>query len=359
VIPYFFLYFSFTGILVSILTFFQDRNARWFRLPVILLLLVFSIIMADYFLIWTRSSIHNPFRALTGILYFTLGPLLYIYQLRLKEIFLSRKKIILHFLPFILLSITVLPLIFGIAHFTRNSIFAYLFSVIPWLTIIHLGIYFLLIYRQRTDFYKVPKLNSFTRLLRLFFLGFTLAFASYYILVVLQLMRPDYDYAISAFMCLFISGIMAIGYLQPDLLSNNVSVYRTPPKGRKYAHSPLTDDSASEIAVRIISIITQTQLWRKNDIDLSALSQQAGYQRSYVSQAINQHFNKNFYELVNDFRIAEAKELLSAEANLTITEICYQVGFNNKVTFHSAFKTRTGKTPGEFRSENLAKNENR
>nr|WP_247666498.1 helix-turn-helix domain-containing protein [Aquimarina sp. MMG015] len=72
--------------------------------------------------------------------------------------------------------------------------------------------------------------------------------------------------------------------------------------------------------------------------------------RHNTSQIINEHFNLNFFELINKYRIEEAKELLKGEKHkkFNIIDIAYEVGFNNKVTFNKSFKKYNNITPSEY-----------
>jgi AraC-like DNA-binding protein len=71
-----------------------------------------------------------------------------------------------------------------------------------------------------------------------------------------------------------------------------------------------------------------------------------------VSQAINDGMKKNFYDLVNSYRVEEAKRLLMDEKNnnFTILSVGFEAGFNSKTTFNTVFKKFTGLTPTEFRA---------
>lgn len=59
---------------------------------------------------------------------------------------------------------------------------------------------------------------------------------------------------------------------------------------------------------------------------------------------------KTFTEFVNEFRIVHACKLLSEE-QFSITEICFECGFNNISHFNKLFKTKTGKNPNAYRKE--------
>ncbi len=60
--------------------------------------------------------------------------------------------------------------------------------------------------------------------------------------------------------------------------------------------------------------------------------------------------NKTFTHFVNEYRITHSLKLLS-EQPLSITEICYESGFNNFSYFNRTFKSIVGKSPLEYRKE--------
>lgn len=70
-----------------------------------------------------------------------------------------------------------------------------------------------------------------------------------------------------------------------------------------------------------------------------------------LSVLINQKLDKHFFDFVNQYRIEKAKKLLSntSKQKLTVLEILYEVGFNSKSSFNTAFKKHTGKTPTQYR----------
>lgn len=74
-----------------------------------------------------------------------------------------------------------------------------------------------------------------------------------------------------------------------------------------------------------------------------------------LSVLINHHMGKHFFDFINEFRIEGAKIILANpdEKDLTILEVLYQVGFNSKSSFYTAFKKITGKTPTLYRKEQL------
>lgn len=58
--------------------------------------------------------------------------------------------------------------------------------------------------------------------------------------------------------------------------------------------------------------------------------------------------NKTFIQFVNEYRLVHASKLL-AEQPLSITEVCYECGFNNFSHFNKSFKAFTGENPSGYR----------
>ncbi len=66
------------------------------------------------------------------------------------------------------------------------------------------------------------------------------------------------------------------------------------------------------------------------------------------SRLIKQRTGKSFVDFVNEIRIGMATRSL-IETNKSITEICYECGFNNVSNFNRIFRNKQRCTPSEFR----------
>lgn len=88
-------------------------------------------------------------------------------------------------------------------------------------------------------------------------------------------------------------------------------------------------------------------------LSVRILSEELKMNSRDLSVLINQHLNQHFFDFVNKYRINEAKEILKnpAKKEFTILEILYEVGFNSKSSFNTAFKKHTGLTPTQFRKK--------
>lgn len=116
----------------------------------------------------------------------------------------------------------------------------------------------------------------------------------------------------------------------------------------KYERSALSDDHARRIAKKIENAMRETQLYRDPNLSLWALSKAIRVSPNYVSQTLNATMGHTFFDYVNNWRIAEAKDKLARTSD-TISAITYDVGFNSRSSFYTAFKRDTGQTPNQYR----------
>lgn len=117
----------------------------------------------------------------------------------------------------------------------------------------------------------------------------------------------------------------------------------------KYAKSALTDEMANRIAAKLRRAMAEDQLYLDPNLSLWALSKHVSVSDNYVSQVLNIQIGQNFFDFVNGYRVKEAEARL-ANSDETILAIAYDVGFNSRSSFYTAFKRCTGETPTAFRA---------
>ncbi|RYZ96276.1 MAG: helix-turn-helix domain-containing protein, partial [Moraxellaceae bacterium] len=92
------------------------------------------------------------------------------------------------------------------------------------------------------------------------------------------------------------------------------------------------------------------------EITLEQLAERVGLPPRQVSNIINRHFKKNFYEYVNYYRVEQAKFLLAQTQNpISMLDVMADAGFNSKSAFNRYFKKFVSMTPTEFRDSALIK----
>jgi AraC-like DNA-binding protein len=89
-------------------------------------------------------------------------------------------------------------------------------------------------------------------------------------------------------------------------------------------------------------------------LDLDAMAGEAGYSRSHFSRAFTAAYGETPRTYLTRRRIERAKTLLRT-ANLSVTEICFLVGFASLGSFSTRFRELVGRSPSEYRSDAVAR----
>lgn len=88
----------------------------------------------------------------------------------------------------------------------------------------------------------------------------------------------------------------------------------------------------------------------ERQISLEEISDKASMTVPAFCRYFKKATGKTFTKLVNEYRIVHATKLLSESTN-SITDICFECGFNNFSHFNKSFKEFTGKSASKYRSE--------
>jgi len=84
-------------------------------------------------------------------------------------------------------------------------------------------------------------------------------------------------------------------------------------------------------------------------LTLDSMAQAAHLSKFHFARAFTKAYGETPRTYLTRRRIERAKDLLRA-ANLTITEICFLVGFESVGSFSSRFRALVGMSPTEYRS---------
>ncbi len=127
---------------------------------------------------------------------------------------------------------------------------------------------------------------------------------------------------------------------------------------KKYARSGLKKKDIDRYKGIIGKYMVIDKPYLNRELTIYDLSSQLKIPRHFLSEVINEHMGKNFYNLVNEYRVEEVKRRIvdPAYSNLTILAIAYDSGFNSKSSFNTIFKEKTGMTPSEYLQSVSAKN---
>ncbi|MEO9852993.1 MAG: AraC family transcriptional regulator [Reichenbachiella sp.] len=86
----------------------------------------------------------------------------------------------------------------------------------------------------------------------------------------------------------------------------------------------------------------------RNQISIEQVAEELSLSVTYTCRFLKEKLFKTFSEILNEYRVSVASELL-LETNKNVIEICYEVGYNNISHFNRRFKSITGVSPKEYR----------
>ncbi|WP_439128787.1 helix-turn-helix domain-containing protein [Polaribacter sp.] len=116
-------------------------------------------------------------------------------------------------------------------------------------------------------------------------------------------------------------------------------------------NTPKDSNIDKEKIENVISLMKTEKPYLNPSLSIRNLASELKMNSRELSVLINQHLNQHFFDFVNEYRIEEAKSILKnpAKKEFTVLEVLYEVGFNSKSSFNTAFKKHTGTTPTQFR----------
>ena len=115
----------------------------------------------------------------------------------------------------------------------------------------------------------------------------------------------------------------------------------------KYKNKEMDRETIDLIGQKL-SIVVERELFLNPNFSLEEAAKELKITKHLLSQYINEVLGKSFSNLIKEYRVEKAKELLQTESNYTIEGLGYDSGFNSKSTFFTAFKKITGLTPAEY-----------
>jgi AraC-like DNA-binding protein len=298
---------------------------------------------------------------------FVFGPILYFYVSSLTiERFRFKRLDVLHLLPWIIVSLHrtfTTPVAVSEANsFSIDSIPFYN-QIYFILLIVSLFIYWflsvglILKHRQNIPYYfsNYSRKNTLTWLIfvvvvflvffvAIFFLSFVDAAEKY----TLGVVSMPGNLAIFTFILVFFGTNQSVFYKseKEDVPHTNTEAYK------KYEHSGLKQAEIDVISHTVNKYLEEKKPYLNPDLSLQMMVDDLGISRQKLSQVINTGQKKNFYKLINEFRINEIKTLLvnPKYEHFTVLGIALECGFNSKTSFNRIFKEETGMTPTAYKN---------
>lgn len=162
------------------------------------------------------------------------------------------------------------------------------------------------------------------------------------VMVSYAMLSTEMIYASCIVVGVYLYGLTFVGLQRPE-------IFTIAPI--KYQNTQLPPNQSVQLLAQLQQFMQQQKPFTDANLTLPKLARQIGISERQLSQVINTELQQNFYEFLNTYRIDAAKQMLADPvfADYTILAIAYEVGFNSKSSFNTAFKKLTQQTPSQFR----------
>lgn len=362
-IIFLFLFFSFLGVLLSLLFFFKKKGDRFANILLAIYTFLFATELLNNSLRWSGLIKTEKFVHLNLIhfpLWLVYGPLVFIYVRRVISKTAFKITDILFLVPPLVLMGLLFPFYtlstmnkLNVVNNEKTFDYILLPSYGIWIIIAFMFFYggytYFSFWKNRGIGFRE---NNWLKWFVGCYFGFVFAFTLYIFLITFQLMDPKYDYFVDIIIVLFIGMLAFFGFVQPEVFEGK-SIKEVLPF-KKYRKTGLSKALSLEMKNKLIGLMENKKLFLNNELRLTHVAEALNLSRNHASQIINEHFNLSFFDFINQYRIEEAKKLLSGNSRRernTIEQIAYDVGFNNRASFYKAFKKFTGEVPTKYMGE--------
>lgn len=284
--------------------------------------------------------------AVIGIIaFYCLGPCVYVFIQSYKEKF-DKRKLALNLLHFVFPVVNVAIILRYL--YRSHSIlwdYSFIFLLVYYMT------YWLLSLREYNILVKLTslKFNQTERLIiKSVLIGTFIVWLSYFLYSLFgkhlhNLLGPTVYSLVFYFSVFFIYRYSLF--------------YRQSRRAEKYSDQSLNPGKREEYLKNILEKFENEKLYLSQDLTLRQLSCLLNIRHQTLSRIINEHFNMNFPEFLNSYRIKYCCDLMKLEKyrNEKIAALAYQSGFNSISAFNAAFRKFTNHSPKEYREFLLQK----
>ncbi|MGE8290072.1 MAG: helix-turn-helix domain-containing protein [Sphingobacterium sp.] len=299
-------------------------------------------------------------------------PIFYLYIISVCYAdFKLKPKYLLHLLPFLIVNLILLPRFYTVDAASKMSFIQNRQSMIEF-QFIHILIHFQIIIYMITVFrvlrkskklylenYAGKNISSYNWLFQ-----FAIVMTILYLVALLKNIFKFSDYPHIAewlkigllVSCLFIFCWYLFKALNnPELFRNIDSKLKLVSElvsEEKSSHQSMMDEvEQNEEILKLRRYMVEKKPFLNPSLTIQDVSNDIEIPIRDLSLLINHQIGQHFYDFVNSYRIENAMDILKDDTKnkVTILEILYEVGFNSKSSFNTAFKKHTGDTPTSYR----------
>lgn len=299
-------------------------------------------------------------------------PVFYLYIISVcYSDFKLKPKYLLHLLPFLIVNLVLLPRFYTVDAASKMSFiqnrqnmieFQFIHILIHLQVIIYIITVFRVLRKSKKLYlenYAGKSINSYNWLFQ-----FTIVLTILYTVALLKNIFKFSDYPqISEWIKigLWVSSLFIFCWYLFKAL-NNPGLFRNVDSKLKLVselvseeknneQSPEHEREYNEELLNLKKYMVERKPYLNSSLTIQDVSNETEIPVRDLSLLINHQLGQHFYDFVNTYRIESAMNILkdNTKSKVTILEILYEVGFNSKSSFNTAFKKHTGNTPTFYR----------
>jgi len=305
-------------------------------------------------------------------------PLLYLYVCSVcLEDMKIQKSDLFHAIPFVLALVLLTPRFYLADHETKLEILSAREDILPEMKLVYLLLHlqavvyliasFRIVFRSKRillENYTSGSVNHFNWLISLLtIMSLEIVISAFKNVFLLYGLDREYEFALTltgtialVFICWLVLQALRSPQIYGKVDSNELPV-STFLKQQENDNSKIGSGERQMNAEDkrkielLINHMETREPFLNPSLSIYDLSKDLGIPVKELSILINHRLQKHFFDFVNGYRIQRAKNLLAnpEKMDMTVLEILYEVGFNSKSSFNTAFKKETHLTPTQFR----------
>jgi len=316
--------------------------------------------------------------SILDFVFYSIQPLFYFYLIALtNERFIIKRKYVLHFfLPIFIFLINNFHAIFILIdnrlfetihqYIYENHVYIYLYysQFVYYLVIISLRLFYF--QKSIKHFFSDIENNSLNWLW--FVLSIYCITNIFDMIITLTSLLSGNNIMIYmkifAFIYVLLLGFFGVKqndiYTPFELKNENIYPFVTEKNDETERDITISEKALSESLIQtiydnILSVLNQERVYLNSSLTSSELAKLLNTNRTYLSIVIHEKFNTNFYNLINSYRVEEAKKYLSDEEfhKYTLDAIAEMSGFATRTVFYRTFKRLVNETPAEFKKKSM------
>lgn len=299
-------------------------------------------------------------------------PVFYLYVLSVcYSDFKLKSKYLIHLLPFLIVNLILLPRFYAVDLASKisfiqnrqNMIELQLIHILFHIqTVVYITSVFVILKRTKKLYLENnsgASINSYNWLFQ-----FTSVLTILYLIALIKniFKFSDYPYisewikiGIVPFQLIVICWYLYKALNHPDLFRNidsKLKLVQDIVSEEKNSDQKTTNEKEySQELIKLKQYMTEEKPFLNPSLTIQDVSAAIQIPVRDLSLLINHKLEQHFYDFVNTYRIENAMNILKdvTKSKVTILEILYDVGFNSKSSFNTAFKKHTGNTPTTYR----------